>query len=944
MSPKRKYKTCIISFILLFSSITLFITIPESVKAEGNSKETLYFSNFNLTEYFETFQYPEMSPTLPDSNNQTNFPPTLASPEDFASWFLFWFFLKMGGEEGLEFEDEFDIFEMFDPFKIEQIYIFEGEEDIRISGRMQFDLYFTSNLPTKLGWHDKIQITVYLNQVELNNASATIDPKFFGGRIQKQTIFIEDLDFTIEDGDELLFSIKMMPGDKLIGNLIKRRNLENILQTAELIADSLIEQESNPSLQDLGYVIKDFVNASNTGELNLTLDDIAELVNAVRASSFVFGSSRYPSSVTLPSKISDEENIKILYLRSEGKLLEEESDSEKATIVSLKDPQRWTGLGPSRYKILKKATANLYLDYRDLIRLLNLGKAKVNATLIYDDETIGTSEIELEKTTILQPLLKAIEPTILTFDFLEREIENDKDLILEVGVSAGTKFGPLERSIYRYINLIYESAIYPSYLSLTFGETDHIKMQFDTEDTQDIITGGSAKYLLNITSEFDDNVSIGIDIADKSGEWRFDHPETVQVSPEKYTLVPVYIIHENEELAAYNRDYIEFSLYVAGTKGYASQEGLVKVRKEAVEYNVNVDYAKSKDIKHGEKGTFTFIIENNNTGLLPDSYSITAISEHDWPIDLNFNDSDLENVESGDDFIVKATVLVPSYTDIASDKLTLKITSLESGKYNDEKIFEVIVTTKVILPNILEHFYHFFENAAEGLGLDEVLSDYAAAFLIFIIFFLIFIFLLLAILIIRRKYIEIICLDRIKDIDPESVAIFKMEIRNPTKERLSYEISAEKQSTSEGWDIIFETKTISIDSKQSQFIELLVKPTDYVKPDDWIEVKIIAKTLEKNKVEEISVVTSIKPEKPKLDISGIYHWPRIFKKGSLVKTSFRIRNSGRVAANSVKILLNVNGKEKNKVEDITIPSGGYAKVEIPWIAVKGKNHLDIVII
>ncbi len=216
--------------------------------------------------------------------------------------------------------------------------------------------------------------------------------------------------------------------------------------------------------------------------------------------------------------------------------------------------------------------------------------------------------------------------------------------------------------------------------------------------------------------------------------------------------------------------------------------------------------------------------------------------------------------------------------------------------------------------------------------------------MIFIIFFLIFIFLLLAILIIRRKYIEIICLDRIKDIDPESVAIFKMEIRNPTKERLSYEISAEKQSTSEGWDIIFETKTISIDSKQSQFIELLVKPTDYVKPDDWIEVKIIAKTLEKNKVEEISVVTSIKPEKPKLDISGIYHWPRIFKKGSLVKTSFRIRNSGRVAANSVKILLNVNGKEKNKVEDITIPSGGYAKVEIPWIAVKGKNHLDIVII
>jgi len=39
----------------------------------------------------------------------------------------------------------------------------------------------------------------------------------------------------------------------------------------------------------------------------------------------------------------------------------------------------------------------------------------------------------------------------------------------------------------------------------------------------------------------------------------------------------------------------------------------------------------------------------------------------------------------------------------------------------------------------------------------------------------------------------------------------------------------------------------------------------------------------------------------------------------------------------------VNGKEKNKIEGINIPRGGYAEIEIPWIAVKGKNDVDIVV-
>ena len=41
---------------------------------------------------------------------------------------------------------------------------------------------------------------------------------------------------------------------------------------------------------------------------------------------------------------------------------------------------------------------------------------------------------------------------------------------------------------------------------------------------------------------------------------------------------------------------------------------------------------------------------------------------------------------------------------------------------------------------------------------------------------------------------------------------------------------------------------------------------------------------------------------------------------------------------NIKVRLFINGKEKNKVEDIIIPARGYADISIPWIANKGKNY------
>ena len=204
-------------------------------------------------------------------------------------------------------------------------------------------------------------------------------------------------------------------------------------------------------------------------------------------------------------------------------------------------------------------------------------------------------------------------------------------------------------------------------------------------------------------------------------------------------------------------------------------------------------------------------------------------------------------------------------------------------------------------------------------------------------------FLTIIIFFIRVKYIDIICTERIKEIEPDEKAEFDIKIHNPSRQRLTYELSANINTTSERWDVYLDKTTLNLESKETEPVKLIVKPTDFVKSGDWVEIKIEAKTVGKQKTAKISTITLLRDIKPKLEVMGVSSWPKIFNKGDLVKTSFRVENKGKVSVNNVSVILYLNGKEKNKVEDITIPRGGYADIEMPWIAEKGKNEINIVV-
>jgi hypothetical protein len=174
------------------------------------------------------------------------------------------------------------------------------------------------------------------------------------------------------------------------------------------------------------------------------------------------------------------------------------------------------------------------------------------------------------------------------------------------------------------------------------------------------------------------------------------------------------------------------------------------------------------------------------------------------------------------------------------------------------------------------------------------------------------------------------------------MATFEISVQNPSKHTLTYDIKV-KDNPSDSWDVSLDTEQVVIEPKQSKLITLTVKPSDFVKHDDWVQIRLLAKPVKRKKTADISTITTIKEGKVQLSISNVYHWPRVFKKGDRVVTSFKLRNIGNISAHNVTVILYLNGKEKNKVEDVTIPRGGYADIEMPWIAVKSKNEINIVV-
>jgi len=960
MHSKRVLRTTIISFILIISLLLPTLIITPTISADSTEgTTTLYFHDILETEGI-------MDENLPTKDNDSEWPPRIWNSESWLYWATILATSFLFNESDLELDPLSSLF--LDPYTVWGMYINEGNSTLKINGDIVFDLYFKSTMIPDMG-EDEVQVSLYwfdlgslfdfdyddfdseLDFFEEINVTTKLKRDKFFDKIQEYKVTIENVSISLIPDTMLIFSVRIIPGIKPLGRVSTFDRIIpkilGIIPGYKAIKQGLINwtlNRGNSSRFELVKIITEAIQVlRETIEMsNITKDDVGDLVNGFRAPYFIYDSIDHPSSVIVPFTSPGETGNKYVYYLHEGNIMDEiepTEDTEQTEKIT-KDPLIWEGPDLERSKILKAATAKLYIGHKDLLlRFLNFikGKIKITATLYDNNTKIASSEQQLSRTNIFQLFNKPQIPVKFTFNNFDYEIVHGDNINLEISISNGTRLATLPYR--RSATLFYDSTQYLSSLSLQFEDTDHIKMNLISNPSdEEIVPGGSVKYTLGISSKYDDDISVDVTY-DNKDDWKVTIiDKKIDISSGDTAETYVFVNSTEKSKDAYGNS-IDLTFVAGGKTGIARKETSVEISEDAIEYDVNIiGYTKSKNIKPGKSGTFYFIIENNNTGADDDvdSYSITATSQRNWEIKKTDSIDNLGIGEKTGSTEILVAVSVPENTSAKSDTITFTVTSK-----SDSKAFATVnVTVDVISPTFLESIYEFFETTSESIGLDEVFgtsAPYALAGIIVIIILLIII--ILAFLLIR-KTVNIVCTERIKEIDPDGKASFKITIENPTKKTKTYEVTKTNNPSSPKWEKSVDTEKITINGRQSKTVILTVKPTDVAEPRDWTETKLKVKVPGKRKSKEITTMTMIKDGKTLLKISDVFTWPKDFTEGSRLTTSFKLMNKGNITARNVKAILYINGKEKNKT-DVTIPSGGYANIRMPWIAYKGKNKLYI---
>lgn len=980
MTLGRKIRTYTLTFILLLSTLSILVITPDNVKGQTEGSTTLFFHDQEIQDeelldllylYMDEKLFADlyeqdlenmtdeeleqllsdwdellellfsagaiirtMDQILPEKENTSEHPPTLKSIFER---------IRQGEYEVIE-----DLLFSFAPFQSAMMY--NGEEDILIDGDVTFNVYFSAPL-----WYFWNEDNVNVSFIILEDVDGYFEEKY----VKSETFIVKrnflnplnnptkykipvEVETILSPGDVILAEIDIDAVEKLFLSYMDF-NVSDLNETLREIGESLSEISF---LADIGESLLNVSDILGEETLDMNITDLLQQLS----SSFFYDSLDYQSSITLPCELAGiDDNTRVYYLHSENLMDEESPTDETVSETTLSTSSgKWDGPELERSKILKEATASLYIDHQDLRRIINLlrGDIKITANLIYGEEVLTSRTQELSRNGILSVLQKPNEPIIFDFSNLDsHEIRYGSSLTLEVSANS-TKFGILKFG--RNANLLYDSTAYPSSLMLIFDETDHIQMDVVADPSNEIIVlGDIISYDFNIISDFKEDIDIityGFSKNEKNKYTINIKPEKISVSKGGAAKVEILVTSIDDDIDAYYADPEEkltVTFAAEGLTGKDTFDANIIISVDAVEYDINVIHPLETNIRHGENETFKIKIINNNSGYFPDSYTVDITSENDW--NLSYDDY-IDNLEAGNEAEVEVKVFVPQYTDISSDLLTITVTSEESIDHNKDTSVIIELTAVIEGPNVLELLYHFFETSAEGMGLDDMLGDFAPSFLGAIVFLIIFFIIIIFVYFSTIKYVNLICLERIKEINPNEAAKFEITIQNPYKRMLTYNLTAKNNPSSHRWDILLDVEgSIVLEQKQSKTVTLIVSPSDLVKADDFGEVTVVATVLEKQKTAKVLTVTQIKDAKSEISIIRVFNWPKEFKKGDIVETSFRIENKGNVSADNISVILNVNGKEKNKVEEVTIPSGGYADIKMPWIAVKGKNEINIVV-
>jgi len=245
-------------------------------------------------------------PSLFKRNTSKILPRYNLNSEELLIWFTFYLMQD-------EFGDLFEGFELLfpHPSRIVEAYEYNGNEQVGIKGDVVFDLYFSSEISSKLLNKDRVKIGLYSVNPEsllpfpklIMNKTIIIKPNLLRG-INEQKIKLQNINFTLDPGELLLFQVEIIPSNKTIINLIKNRiDIGKIFDRWEERANRWENSRIN-GLREIAIFINEIRNLSEG--INISKEDIVEIANVVRSISLVYDSVSHPSSVTIPFKLLDD--------------------------------------------------------------------------------------------------------------------------------------------------------------------------------------------------------------------------------------------------------------------------------------------------------------------------------------------------------------------------------------------------------------------------------------------------------------------------------------------------------------------------------------------------------------------------------------------------------------------------------------------------------------
>lgn len=876
-------------------------------------------------------------------------------------------------------------FELVNPFRINQDFTYQGKEPVELNDNIIFDLYLEA-YPKFLfpdgnilerggilqrGFFRNDYVKAVLSKTEsifgfpvisreIKNVTTPIkraNPlnSNIGENIIKQQIVMDlsNDSIVINPGDTLRFSVELIHLNKTIRSwFFERKGIINEWRTEEAIYNRIFKifERWNASEGQLRKPIgesvllaleslESFLDEMNTNISItdiITFNDLTNIGHGLRGSSFFFASSSYPSRVILPVDLTvEDENIKTFYLH-EGNIMDEVApQSSDSNIVPLHSTDGfWNTSTIPRNKIVKEATAAIYIDATNFRILPN--KPILTFSLLSGGEILANESIQIEE-KFFKNRNSANEPFMISFKDINKEIFYGDTISLAVSISnkPSINFG-----FFYSFNLLYDSFDYPSAITVTFDETDNIQFQINADpENQYIIPGGEITYSLDVSSVYDDDIYL--DISDsKRGQWSYSVVEDIPVSVSAGETKTITIIakSENDKKAAYG-DYLDLTFELSGRTGYEKKTTTVVVDSAAVEYNIGlIGQEGSKDIKKGSSGTFYFIVENKNTGAVDDedSYSIQATSKNNWEIRYTDSTPRLVIGEKTDARRVFVRVYVPKNTTLTSDVITF--TAVSNANPSVSKTMNVTVNVKEL--SIFEYLYQVFDSVAKRIGIDNMFGGQAVYALVGGGVLVLLLLVSIVIFLLKKKFLKIMCNNRVLEIDPSKEAIFTIILFNTTRKTRMYKISSQVKTDPSKWSISSDAETISIPALSKKEVTLFVKADQSVEPEDWAEINTTVEVVGKRKTQDVTTMVMIKQGKTILRIKDVFTWPKVFERGDRMITSCIVENKGTISARNIEVVLLINRKQKNKVQ-VTIPPEGFADIKLPWIALKGKNDVEL---